>query len=101
MNREHARELLPILQAFVDRVPLERKHGLTWVNDEDEFHIDQQYRIKPEPKEFWTVIYNNGESMSAGKDRKEDVEAHINYIREDNPDWCPDAYIAKVREVIK
>ena len=47
MNREAVKELIPLLQAFVEGKELRRKWGSSWVNDDDQFHLDQEYEIKP------------------------------------------------------
>lgn len=55
MNRERAKELLPIIQAFAEGKAIESRciKGYTslWYDDEDpSFDNDLEYRIKPEPK---------------------------------------------------
>jgi len=69
MNRERAKELLPIIQAFAEGKAIQfRLEGLngdhSW-NDllEDERMTvtfpaeDYEYRIKPEPMEIWVNVY--------------------------------------------
>lgn len=53
MNRKEAKELLPIIQAFVEGKTIEQRCAESWVEiDEDsDFHFPaNSYRIKPEPK---------------------------------------------------
>ena len=55
MNRERARELLPIIQAFAEGKTIECcQVGCLWETiKEPTFNTDYEYRIKPEPREFW------------------------------------------------
>ena len=54
MNRERAKQLLPIIQAFADGKTIEYKAAGTWhaLNDDPLFSF-AEYRIKPEPREYW------------------------------------------------
>ena len=79
MNRERAKELQDALKAISKFI---------------------EENNKPEPREFWTVVFNNGANMSSSHPTKEEAEAHIRLVREDSPDWCPEAYIARVVEVL-
>jgi hypothetical protein len=63
MNREEAKALLPVIQAYADGKEVE------WRNPKDKLwepaeglHIGGQYRIKPEKRERWLVIFSNGGS---------------------------------------
>lgn len=73
MNREEAKAMIPVMQAFVDRkemegrnridssggwFPVNPKHSLFFGGDEWE------YRIKPEKQEMWLNIYPDGASYS-------------------------------------
>ena len=54
MNRKEAKELMPIIQAFVEGKAIESRcikgDKSLWYNDEDpSFDDDLEYRIKPEP----------------------------------------------------
>lgn len=52
MNRERAKELLPIIQAFAEGKDIQYRHdpAFHWIDvDEPEFPGDLEYRIKPEP----------------------------------------------------
>ena len=67
MNRDRAKKLLPIMQAFAEGKDIQyHDHKDGWVTDDPEFHEDLEYRIKPEPE----VIYFNkkklGERFSYG-----------------------------------
>lgn len=55
MTREEVKEMLPVLQAFVDGKTIESRcikgDKSLWYDDEDpSFDNDLEYRIKPEPK---------------------------------------------------
>ena len=57
MNRERAKELLPIMQAFVDGAQIQYKVGENNWFDTDYLScgggLYKHYRIKPQPKECW------------------------------------------------
>lgn len=64
MNRNTAKQLLPIIQAFSEGKPVQSRciKGDTslWYDDEDpSFDDDFEYRIKPEPK--YRPFYDNAE----------------------------------------
>lgn len=53
MNREQAKELLPIIQAFAEGKTILVQDGIDWcyLSNESDFNLNpQRYRIKPEPK---------------------------------------------------
>ena len=55
MNRERAKELLPIIVAFVNGEEIEchLEDDLGWLPDEDPSWSNlSKYRIKPKPREF-------------------------------------------------
>jgi len=88
MNRERARELLPIIQAFAEGKALQfRAPGESWWRDEHDpvWSVGGQYRIKPEPREFWVAPFNFG-----NKEQYRQVEDPVNW-----------AGSIKVREVIE
>ena len=60
MNRERAKELLPIIHAFAEGKDIQYRTEWSngWTNSSvPKFHDDREYRIKPEPREFTIVIY--------------------------------------------
>lgn len=62
MTRERCKELLPIIQAFADgKVIQVRAHMEDKWEDADNanFYERNEYRIKPEPREFWIAIDAN------------------------------------------
>lgn len=53
MNREQAKELLPIIQAFAEGKTIQVREDIDWcyLGNETDFDLSpQRYRIKPEPK---------------------------------------------------
>lgn len=82
MNRERAKELLPIIQAFAEGAEVEYLRPSTgeWVPcpSPDWFHYDQ-YRIKPKPVEAWGVVDADGsiflrESRDAAQKRAAEMD---------------------------
>lgn len=85
MNRERAKELLPVIQAFAEGKDIEFQFDGKWLPVLKEDALDTKaectYRIKPEPFECWVIrekegIDNSGEwysyrpSISIHQDRK-------------------------------
>ena len=65
MNRETAKALLPIIQAFAEGKTIESSNtrGSDWFEHKEDvtFNLEPtRYRIKPEPREFWIVNWNDG-----------------------------------------
>lgn len=53
MNRQQAKELLPIIQAFAEGKTIQVQEDIDWcyLGNEIDFNLSpQRYRIKPEPK---------------------------------------------------
>lgn len=53
MNRQQAKELLPIIQAFAEGKTIQVREDIDWcyLGNEADFNLSpQRYRIKPEPK---------------------------------------------------
>ena len=53
MNRQEAKELLPIIQAFAEGKTILVQEDIDWcyLGNESDFNLNpQRYRIKPEPK---------------------------------------------------
>lgn len=78
MNREKARELLPIFEAFAnsEAIQFRLNNGLEhkWLDlpDNEDLCVtfpadDYEYRVKPKPREFWVRLRkSNDEIMSIG-----------------------------------
>ena len=70
MNRERAKELLPIIQAFAEG----RKIQYSWQGQDQFYDLCQSFinfshdgffRVKPEPRYVWINVYSDGEAGSA------------------------------------
>lgn len=62
MNKENAKDYLPLVQALADGRMIQVKTVCGWVDSESIGFVfpPDQYRIKPEPREFWVNRYPNG-----------------------------------------
>lgn len=64
MNRERARELLPIIEAFAngEEIQARRDADSEWrtMHTETKFPDEFEYRIKPKSREFWVGIDRTG-----------------------------------------
>ena len=105
MNRERARELLPIIQAFAEGKEVEVKMISIkgWLMSHDpQFDQGGEWRIKPEPKELWVMVYNNKTrpSFSSSYETEKAVTDYMQTLQKDNPVIFDDAFVIKVREVI-
>ena len=93
MNRERAKELLPIIQAFADGAEIEWKGGVGtgWRKSSCEFADNTEYRIKPkEPREFWIVGVTN----------RSDRFPHVLSPKEKERHFADSGRYIKVREVL-
>lgn len=81
MDREQAKELLPIMQAFADGKKIETRYDIYDWTETEVLHLESnnEYRIKPEPKyrpfrtqeECWEEMHKHpdfGWLKSKGKD---------------------------------
>ena len=107
MNRERAKELLPIIQAFAEGRELQFRrtprniweNGAALIPDYD-FHDDYEYRVKP--KELWVMVYNNktpSPCFSSSYKTEKAATDYMQTLQKDNPIMFDDAYVIKVREV--
>lgn len=76
MNRERAKELLPIVQALAEgrTVQFDSRCHDGWVDTNHiEAESDIKYRIKPEVKTItrWFNIYENGHPIVIGRENKD------------------------------
>ena len=101
MNRERAKELLPIIQAFAEgkeiQFRLDEIIKSTWsdLHEETAFTFpadDYEYRIKPKPREFWIEIGCNGKHVRGAGWYEEGDKL---------PEKHGSVEIIKVREVIE
>jgi len=80
MNRERAKELLPIIEAFANGEDIQTIHHIDknpeWQDSENlDFGSLCEYRIKPKLREFWLDLTNN-EFIEADKGSKYWGEEH-------------------------
>ena len=68
MNRDQAKELLPVIQAFAEGKDvqwLESCGSEEWITVEDEAYFEEwQWRIKPEPIELWVNVFEDRSTSS-------------------------------------
>ena len=82
MNRERAKELLPIIQAFGEGEDVQSMHFNVedWKDDSDpKFEYDHlEFRIKPKPVEAWAIV-NKADNIISKTSLSEAVivEAHM------------------------
>lgn len=94
MTRDRAKELLPIIQAFAEGKAIQARAGGsrgTWEDLADPYwHNEHEYRIKPEPLEFWAVI--QGGHVVSVRDSEDEALRTIKYYS--------GSHIAKFKEVL-
>lgn len=66
MTRERARELLPVIQGWVEGKELQIQiTDEVWIECKDpSWNFDTKYRIKPSLKEFWVEVTPLGSPVS-------------------------------------
>ena len=73
MNRERAKELLPIIQAFAEGKTIQWSNdGNNWIDCEEHeiFANDYKFRIKPEPFECWVCVNSDEYPESVWLEKK-------------------------------
>lgn len=104
MNREQAKELLPIIQAFAEGKTILVQEDIDWhyLGNESDFNLNpQRYRIKPEPKyrpfanaeECWQQMKNH-EPFGWVKYKTDDVYSFICKVEEDRCYFAVNVYWA-------
>jgi hypothetical protein len=99
MNRERAKELLPIIQAFAEgKIVQARQIGGEWLNIYDPYfgypaNDKIEYRIKPEPLECWVNVYEDGGIGVYETEEEANVHASIGGSHR------PDVKVVHMREV--
>lgn len=92
MNKDTAKDYLPLVQALAEGMIIEHKGRAGWYTvDEPSFDFPpEQYRIKPEPKEAWFNRYEHG-------------EIHGPYASREDAEHCAGNFATQVRyrEVIE
>ena len=94
MNRQQAKELLPIIQAFAEGKAIQSRYingSNTWLNDNNlSFGDGVEYRIKPEPKyrpfkdaeECWQEMQKH-QPFGWVKDKEEGYKVTITRVNDD------------------
>lgn len=93
MNREQAKELLPIIQAFAEGKTIQIREDIDWcyLGNEADFNLSpQRYRIKPEPKyrpftnadECWQEMQKH-QPVGWLKDKEEGYKVTITRVNDD------------------
>lgn len=76
MTRDEAKALLPIIQAYAEGkvIQIATKEGWKDLANPPCFTMAvDRYRIKPEPREWWINVYNNGDKTAySAKDIADD-----------------------------
>jgi len=75
MNRERAKELLPVIQAFAEgkKIQYESPDNV-WSDDFQPDWSFARYRIKPEPRVFWASLYNSVDGYGYLYGKKEQAD---------------------------
>ncbi len=93
MNRQQAKELLPIIQAFAEGKTIQVREDIDWcyLGNETDFNLSpQRYRIKPEPKyrpfanadECWQEMQKH-QPFGWVKDKEEGYKVTITRVNDD------------------
>jgi hypothetical protein len=78
MNREETKELIKVMQAYVDGEVVEFiNQYCKWqqIGDHHNWGSRTQYRIKPKPRIIWAVQTGGGSIYSFGTDKKDALSA--------------------------
>ncbi len=98
MNKERAKELLPVMEAFANGETIQWKTDFVdesepdELNDDDDFDptLSLEYRIKPKPRE-WLLCWEDDGSSESYRFSGDSSESALNH-------W---ANYIKVREVLE
>jgi hypothetical protein len=76
MNKNNAKDYLPLVQALADGKTIQIHQDGEWEDYNHTFHLNlmlnpDRYRIKPEPAEYWLIVANNNPDTP--------YEFHTNY----------------------
>jgi hypothetical protein len=79
MNREHWKELLPVITAFANGEDIEMKCSAGWVriSNPDFSYEPDYYRIAPKPRKVWINEYEDGTMLLCDtKDEADSLNAN-------------------------
>ncbi len=86
MTREQAKELLPIIQAWVNNKEVQwqatNDRWLDNIHDTCLFESDYKWRIKPEPREFWLCDGYQYDSRGKAESYRENSSMEIIHVKE-------------------
>jgi hypothetical protein len=85
MTIEHAKQFIPILQAFADGKTIEYQNSSgVWlsVTDPNFSYYPDRYRIKPEPLECWCYVSPTGTLNEGSMSIKKPVNSMYRKFRE-------------------
>ena len=92
MDRQRAKELLPIIEAFANGEDIEIECGVGWIGAAEQIDLSNrviaasEYRIKPKPREFVLEMNTDGTVR--------------NILEAGEAPWFDNAVHIKVREVV-
>ena len=100
MDRERAKELLPVIQAFAGGKEIQAREDLIndWHDiDTPNWFNDSEYRIKPEPKQRRMTYHELAEWLAKGNGEvtwgsQIEYVTNINYICDDENNEVPEDY---------
>jgi len=103
MNKDDAKKALQTIEILKSHYGYNNSDGVGIITnlmkrafaDGKQYMKDQQ----ESKKEYWTMIFNNGNNMSTSKDSEEAAIKYMTELREENPGHFEDTYVTKVREV--
>ena len=86
MNRERAKELLPIIQAFAEGKAIEYRYKdgkwksptISPLFEDLSFNDDIEYRIKPEPEVIYVNKWFDGSNVAYKTKREAETSVYIN-----------------------
>jgi hypothetical protein len=72
MNREHWKELLPVITAFANGEDVQVLDGAKWLTLDSPSFLDPaaKYRIAPKPRKAWVLEYDDGECHIATNEKE-------------------------------
>jgi hypothetical protein len=96
MTRELAKTLIPILQGFIEGKTIQFRGGSDWrtleLNEGWGTFENYEWRIKPEPREFWLGLHHDSDFSCAQV---------VKCSQGPKPDKCDSSHVIKVREVLE
>ena len=81
MNREAAKKLIPIMQAYADGKDVQFKTVNGWhdaPSPTPAFDARFEWRVKPEPKEVWIIYDRDGDARETHSS-KDEAEANLKF----------------------